>query len=587
MTAAHTQKGRAADEVPTLMVANGKNAVVTYQQVSRDSVVGSCVCWSKEMTEAYQGTRITHIEINSANAGTNSATLFISRNLNSEDDYRQTYTPAKNGWNKVELNTPYTITADTLYIGYEISGVRYLNYCSPFLKGQEWVKKGLSGWKRYDLPYSAGIKVWLEGDALPKNDVAAGHAVMPLYAQTGQPVPCTMDIYNLGIDKITDIEVTYHVGNDHSQKETVTGLDMDNRTRKTILLAGPSFYADGKQPWQIEITAVNGTTDKKGYDNISRQSDLLAYTDCTKRKVLVELFSTERCTQCAAFDELLSQFMADKTDAVQLSHHSGFYTDKLTIDESIEYEWFYRPVNIHAPAVMFDRTCHFHNYPTVFQDTVPLISFDAPTLSALHKIQTAAPAFVSVNLTASYNSDNRTVTIDVSGQQLMSIYGDNTRLNVFLTEDSIESDTQAGVSGTFIHRHVARKCLTTAWGQPIDVASGYNSHFSFVIPEEWQESRMSVVAFVTNYNPEDKLNCQVLNANQCMLDGSDPTYINKVYDSTPVTVTIYDMQGRAVIRQTGQNDTDDTFRALHMLPGGVYIIETENANGTKRIKVSK
>ena len=588
MIAACPQQSRGTDELPTLMVANGQNAVVTYQQVSRDSIVGSCVCWPKETVESYQGARITHLEINSANAGSNSAAIFISRNLNAEPDYRQIYTPAKNGWNKVELSTPYTLSTDTIYIGYEISGVRYLNYCNTFIQGEEWLKKGPSGWKRYGNPYSAGIKVWLEGDALPKNDVAVGHAVMPLYAKTGETVSCSMDIYNLGIDKISDIEVTYHVGDDHSQKETIAGLDMDNRTRKTIQLAGPTFSAEGNQQWQMEITAVNGTADKKGYDNRSRQSNMLAYNDYTKRKVLVELFSTERCTQCAAFDELLSQFMADKTDAVQLSHHSGFYTDKLTIDESIAYEWFYRPVNIHAPAVMFDRTSHFDNYPTVFQDTVPLISFDTPTLTALHQVQTTAPAFVSINLSASYDNSNRMVTIDVSGEQLLPVSGDSIRLNVFLTEDSIASDTQAGVSGTFIHRHAARKCLTTAWGQPIDVANGYNSHFSFVIPDEWQEKRMRVVAFVTNYNPNDKLDCKVLNANQCLLDGTDPTYINKVYDRSIIDmVTVYDMQGRVVVRLTGQTNTNDAIRILDSLPKGVYIVETENTNGTKRSKVSK
>ena len=99
---------------------------------------------------------------------------------------------------------------------------------------------------------------------------------------------------------------------------------------------------------------------------------------------------------------------------------------------------------------------------------------------------------------------------------------------------------------------------------------------------------MRVVAFVNNYNPNDKLDCKVLNANQCLLDGTDPTYINKVYDRSIIDmVTVYDMQGRVVVRLTGQTNTNDAIRILDSLPKGVYIVETENTKGTKRSKVSK
>ena len=66
------------------------------------------------------------------------------------------------------------------------------------------------------------------------------------------------------------------------------------------------------------------------------------------------------------------------------------------------------------------------------------------------------------------------------------------------------------------------------------------------------------------------------------------TYINKVYDRSIIDmVTVYDMQGRVVVRLTGQANTNDAIRILDSLPKGVYIVETENTNGTKRSKVSK
>ena len=63
---------------------------------------------------------------------------------------------------------------------------------------------------------------------------------------------------------------------------------------------------------------------------------------------------------------------------------------------------------------------------------------------------------------------------------------------------------------------MARQCLTAAWGDAVVLPSGKAS-FTAVLPEKWDISRMSAVAFVANYNPDDKNDCRVYNAESVRL----------------------------------------------------------------------
>ena len=49
---------------------------------------------------------------------------------------------------------------------------------------------------------------------------------------------------------------------------------------------------------------------------------------------------------------------------------------------------------------------------------------------------------------------------------------------------------------------------------------GYEAEYSFVIPEEWNIGKMTAVAFVAKYNPDDKNDCNVLNANAVELQNT-------------------------------------------------------------------
>ena len=81
----------------------------------------------------------------------------------------------------------------------------------------------------------------------------------------------------------------------------------------------------------------------------------------------------------------------------------------------------------------------------------------------------ATPAFATVQLeVTSEGGDNyRQLTIHVTGESLLPLpEGHDDRLFVYLTEDSIFTENQAGAAGNYYHRHSLRQSLSDTWGDP-------------------------------------------------------------------------------------------------------------------------
>ena len=232
------------------------------------------------------------------------------------------------------------------------------------------------------------------------------------------------------------------------------------------------------------------------------------------RRVLLEFFSTERCTNCPLAHSNLERLFGDGGDSIIiLDHHAGFYDDALTIPESVEYEWFYNPYRgTYAPAAMFDRTCFDQQLPDIYNEQVPM--FDGSKASNLQPAYAQAasmPAQAEIMIIPTYDQASRKLELSVIGSTNLAD-DDNLRLNVFLAEDSIFSPTQVGAIGSYYHRHAARRCLTDTWGEAVSAGKVFDCSYTTTLPDEWNARRMEVVAFVSHYDATDRRRCQVLNA---------------------------------------------------------------------------
>ena len=107
--------------------------------------------------------------------------------------------------------------------------------------------------------------------------------------------------------------------------------------------------------------------------------------------------------------------------------------------------------------------------------------------------------------------------MDVKGSSIEGMpLPDSLRLNLFLTEDSLFTMTQAGATGNYYHRHSLRQCVTPTWGEAIEknAEGGFETerHYEVTLPEEWNEQKMEMVAFISAANTSDNTQAQVLNS---------------------------------------------------------------------------
>lgn len=558
----------------SLMLGNGRNVVVTQKQVQGETN-GSALFFDKEYMSAYKGCTISEINVSiiARSSTGNTLRLFLTHDLNGEPVYETTLTTWKAGWNKVTLETPYVIDGEALYLGYEVTGTKFVSYCEQFVENEEWIKSDEAGWKKFEEPYSAAIYAKITGADLPLNNARLGTVIQPKYASVGDNINYTCDIYNLGATNITDVTATYLINGKESGTEKIEGLNLKPRSKTDISFNGPKLTEEGDFEMAIRITGINGGTDAVMSDNTSANKTVICRNNFTKRKVLMEMFSTEKCSNCPGTHTAIEKALSGRKDYVELSHHVGYYTDKFTIPESEEYLVFYPKRGTFAPAMMFDRTNFYEEHPSVYRDNVPVIGAGGPQAAMLVDYCLQTPAFATVNIEAEADQTTRKTNIKVKGSRLIPTESSaNTMLYVYLTEDGIFTADQAGASGDYTQNHVARKSLTPAWGTPVDLDKGYEESFSVEIPEEWDFLKINVVAFVAHYNPEDKNDCKVLNAENTYLRSCLTGIMGVETDNDDKPADVYTTSGVRVLHNATKADIENLAKGIYIINGKKFVV---------------
>lgn len=572
-----------ATEQDTLILGNGTNRTVAYKSVgSSGKKAGFALFYPESRMQAYAGCTVTSVCVDLVSAdGTSPLRVFVARDLDGEPLCEKTVYPESEGWTNVKFDTPCVLDGSAVYVGYEVSGVYNLCYSSRLVDGQEWIKSRDGDWQSLEDGYSASLYAVLRGETLPGSDIVLGHVIMPAYSAVGEPLTYSGDFVNFGANTVNSISVVVHA-DDSETVFTVDGLDVEPRGTGSFSISDFVLDAEGEPDTWVEVRNVNGVPDAAPYDNASRHKSLLCLDDYVRRNVLLEVFSTERCPNCPGYHQAIADVLGDKAGLVEIGHHAGYYTDSYTIDESLQYEWFYKPGWLYAPAVMFDRTCMYDNYPTIFNDSVPVMDCEKEGLEVFYDESIAVPAFATVNIEPTLDISSRHLDLNVNGGMLVREKASNPCLFVFLTEDSVLTTTQSGASGDYYHRHVARRSLTPAWGEQVDLKNGYSENFSVDIPEEWNMKNVSVVAFVGNYDASDRNNCEVLNSAERSIADLMPSGIDDIACVGENRILgVYTLSGTRMNTYGGHNAET----LVEALPHGVYVVDMVSGGKRKRVKV--
>ena len=133
-------------------------------------------------------------------------------------------------------------------------------------------------------------------------------------------------------------------------------------TRKYLeTLTLPGLEAGQAYNFTITIDSPNGETDETPEDNSVTIDEIPVISKVFPRTVLLEKFTSERCTNCPAADEtihdMIESFSEDeRARFAMVCHHSGYKYDDFTLECDKEYEWFYNNNGaIYAPALLLDR----------------------------------------------------------------------------------------------------------------------------------------------------------------------------------------------------------------------------------------
>lgn len=466
------------------------------------------------------------------------------------------------GWYEVVFDEPITLSNKTMYFGYEITSTapaRSVSYTTVLTSGTTEYYNDGTGWKIVNG--ETGMMFFTVTGSVPQNEICLNNVSMPDISLTGNTIMPTAEVVNLGKATVKSLEVTYTIG-ESTQTKTIEGLNIPTRSVALVKLPALQFDKEGDYGVVTNISLVNGEKDSAPIDNASNTKTIYVRTTLPEHNMLLEVFSTERCTACPEGHALIEKVMKDKTNVIELGHHAGFYTDQFTIPASSAYEWFYKTADYttsYAPATMLDRTSFKSAYPSVYSMSAPLFDPTEQRLNTAYNTQSEVPGLADINIDASYDAATRELSVSVSAEVFMLLPQHlNPTLNVFLTEDSVFSTTQVNSDGKFYHRHMARACLTPTWGDAL-TNKKLSRVYIYKVEPEWDMSRMEVVAFVANYDKNDNTNCNVLNAAKAdlkplVVDGiatvsGEATVVRRTYTSLSGVTTLQPQPGINIVRE--------------------------------------
>lgn len=446
----------------------------------------------------------------------------------------------------------------------------------------------------------------------PANEIVLSKLNIPAYARVNTEFNVKGIVTNLGVAPLTSFDITYNVdGGENVATYTVTGLNIAyNGTYEFTHNVPANIAATGAHEIQVTVSNPNGAVDSVIDNTLS--STIFIYDNATQRKVFFEQFTTAKCSNCPPAHEYLDGIVpAFGENVVWMSHHAGYYTDLLTIDESEEMLVMFNDGGAaYAPAAMLDRT----QYPG---NPGPAMSVGEVTAASL-QAAIEVPAFVTVDITnVAFNSETRELSATVSGTAVSDISAFNDlRVGFYIKEDNVKiNQAQSGsnLGKNYIHNHSIRASVSDVWGDAGVItntaANGtFTKTYTYTVPETVKATDLFMIAFVAEYNNDVNART-ILNTNEVKLANVveiDPTSIEEATDVAfsvyPNPATDYAMISSnatikevAIVNTLGQVVATFTANAENVqintqdLAKGVYMVSITTTEGSavKKLTVVK
>lgn len=522
----------------TFLKATGKNNASAAIKVSNNDL------------SPYRGNTIKTVRISLPNTKlfVDSIVVWVRQSLNGKnlamgkitrfkDD---AYGNIQEGWNEVALETPYSLSKDQdLYVGYTY--YQRTTICAT--RATDDVNQGVSfiqlGANTEWCEYSTGtfaIEAGIDGPTMPENDFWLMSSKGIILGNNTQQVE--VRLYNRGQQPASLLTVECQGAGIDYTTQLSTNIQSDQMDTLTFVLPEVDFLCPGDSV-KICITKINDQEDVNMANNTA--NSVFNYL----RILLLEEFTTERCPNCPKaagyLHDLLSGGEGLERQVAVVCHHSGYYTDSFTSQTDLDYEWFYNG-DTFAPAFMYNRTsCSTNtngNTPVIFPKDIDAVR------SSIHNIIDKESALI-VSSEAVFNEDGSQVTMTVNGKRLAPFGTSAPRITVFLTEDNVLADAQAG-SGTdsYYHQHIMRS-INNTWGDVLTWKEDeFTYSYTFDVASNWKKEDLKLIAAIGSYDASNPNNCAIENVTMStptVLNGISSTKENEGMDHP---VAYYSIDGR-------------------------------------------
>ena len=467
-------------------------------------------------------------------------------------------TRVQQGWNEVDLDEPFVITGEGIYIGYTyhhkslaraVSIVGTTPAETAFYQDYED-----AAWQDMSSEGAISIEAIVSGSALPQYDLSLTKvSITPDLANGLTAYRAKAEIANLAAYDVNGFTVTITGGGIDDVVQHVGQTIESGRQTTMYICFEASNTIDASEPITATISAIDNADDENQENNT-----VAASFAAFQRNVLLEEFTTERCPRCPGGAVRMNEALhanADYADRVfVVCHHSAFNTDWMTQPCDNDFVWFFNEGGqAYAPAWMINRQGRYDQNVASTGEKQAIYWFgDSKDLMAELDKELTLPTQVMLG-TKAFAQDNK-VTVSVIGVRDADFSLENALLTVYLTEDNVEGkqDSPDGVINPYQHQHVIRAYNST-WGDAINwEGDTFTANYTFDLDNDWKLKDMKVVALVANYDADNNLNCAVENSAAALVETEVPDMPTGIsMTSSHIThhpTTIYDLQGRMVYR---------------------------------------
>ena len=572
----------------------------------KDDTVGAAVFVSAQELQDKVGAELTSVSMyHVGKTQPKYLRVFVANALDSASlfDKEIDATTIAEGWNKIELDAPIALTGDSLYIGYYMLGGTSISQAvANSYSVQSYIRKGsAAAWTS-----TKGIAVYatVEGDMLPAHDVVLSTDVDNIDVEVNKTFDVAFKVDNIAADTIRTIEVECDFGNGAKESRVIT-VEIPYLASDSIVFEGINIEEIGTYNLKFAVAKLNGEADLTP-ENSECTKTVNVLERIVARKVLLEVFSTENCTACPKGHEIVEMSIDGRhSQVVEVGHHVGFYTDQWTLPADTIYMNFYYSaiVTTFAPAGMIDRTlwskADGHKNPYQGGDSCVVFSIESADVWTMLDVALAKPALAWIELETDFNETDSILTIKTKGQSVKQL-GGNPRLTVYVTEDNLATNRQAGWNsdrqGLYYQHNVNRHIATDVWGDAVTLNDGFEQEYKVKVQPNWNVDNLNVVAFVHNYSTKPNVkerytDFNVYNTEKVQVRPHEVA-VDEVVES-PVTViarhddvleivgeyesgVIYNVNGQAVATLRGSPTA-----SIANMSSGVYVVTITLTDGTK------